>query len=111
MKDEKRRAATHTESTKAPLTDAEVEKEAKAIAEQLQGELLGRQVEEIASLRALDAELAEGMRTLVGKAITLAKAEKPDVRLLRLICRYSHTASRKVDAHFAKFPPRESRKK
>jgi len=43
------------------------------------------------------------MVKLVPRAIELAQAEKPDVRLLRLICRYSSTPARKLDTHHPMF--------
>jgi hypothetical protein len=43
----------------------------------------------------LNRELSQGLLKLVPKAIAQAAQNKPDTRLLRLLCRYSSTSSRK----------------
>jgi len=53
---------------------------------------------ELAALQQLDTELAIGMRALVKPAIAAATGAKPDVKLLRLLTRYSSSAGRRLQS-------------
>lgn len=49
---------------------------------------------EMMALTALDEKLATGFLTLLDKALSAARQDKPDTRLLRLITRYTSSRNR-----------------